>query len=98
MHFQRPVTAKQFKSNISPGGVTKKVPGLGNLAYSNVIGSGQYASVTLYVLEGTTEFWVGAFPPLKKVEVLAVEDPVEDLGRPASERAGSKSHGEAAIH
>lgn len=73
VHFQSPVTRKQFKSSISTFGVTKEVPGLGNLAYSNVMGSGKYALITLYVLQGTTEFWVGAVAPLAKAEKLARE-------------------------
>lgn len=71
--FLRPETAKDFTSGQkgSIGGSTKAVRGLGQMAYSNVMGSGRYAISTVYVLQGTTRTMVQAVVPLAKVEGLA---------------------------
>jgi hypothetical protein len=41
------------------------------MAYSNVMGSGQYAISTVYVLQDATRTMVQAVAPLAKVERLA---------------------------
>jgi hypothetical protein len=71
--FLRPETAKDFASSRkdSTGGSTKTVRGLGQMAYSNVMGSGQYAISTVYVLQDATRTMVQAVAPLAKVERLA---------------------------
>jgi len=71
--FLRPETAKDFASGqkSSIGGTTRTVRGLGQMAYSNVMGSGQYAISTLYVLQDNTRTMVQAVATLAKVEGLA---------------------------
>ena len=71
--FLRPESAKDFTSDQkdSVGGSTKTVRGLGQMAYSNVMGSGQYAISTVYVLQDATRTMVQAVAPLAKVEGLA---------------------------
>ena len=71
--FLRPETVKDFASSQkdSIGGSTKTVPRLGQMAYSNVMGSGQYAISTVYVLQHATRTMVQAVVPLAKVEGLA---------------------------
>jgi hypothetical protein len=74
INFRRPVTTQKFKSSIGLGGTTTAVHRLGKMAYSNVLGSGKYATITLYVLQDTTEFSVEVSAvPLAKVEALARE-------------------------
>jgi len=74
LNFKRPVTtAQQLRSSVSPGGTTKPVKGLGQAAYCNIVGSGKSATITLYVLQDKTSFYISVAAPLAKVEALARE-------------------------
>jgi len=66
--FLRPDSTKDFLSSQkeSAGGTTKTVRGLGQMAYSNVMGSGQYAISTVYVLQHATRTMVQAVVPSPK--------------------------------
>jgi hypothetical protein len=75
VNFLRPETAAAFRASqkglAATGGTTKTVAGLGQMAYVNVMGSGQYALNTLFVLQDNTKFFVNAAVALTKEEALA---------------------------
>jgi hypothetical protein len=69
------VTSKQFQFGRKQFGIhgepTKAVPGLGDAAYSSVIGAGGHATDTVVVLKGSTELLVTGETPLQRIETFA---------------------------
>jgi hypothetical protein len=68
------VTSKQFQFGRTQFGAhgepTKSVPGLGDSAYSSVIGAGVNATRTVVVLKGNTELLVTGQTPLQRIETF----------------------------